>query len=295
MNASDYEIIVVDDGPSAETRQLVSTWHCRSSDPRLRYTTSGKRHGPAAARNVGWRAAIGSIIAFTDDDCIPHREWLASGVRVFDDESVHGVSGRIVMPLPSVPTDYERNAAGLENAPFATANCFYRATALAAVGGFDERFTRAWREDTDLEFALRTSEYRLVREPKAVVIHPIRPAPWGISMGFQRNNFFNALLYKKYPRLYRQRIRTDPPWRYYCTLSALLAAIVAGVAGWHWVALAGVVMWVLLTAEFCRRRLRGTSRRPVHVWEMVVTSIVIPPLAIFWRLKGAVVYQVAFL
>ncbi|HKY31927.1 MAG TPA: glycosyltransferase family 2 protein, partial [Candidatus Polarisedimenticolia bacterium] len=35
-------------------------------------------------------------------------------------------------------------------------------------------------------------------------------------------------------------------------------------------------------------RLSGTSRRPSHVVEMVVTSALIPPLSLFWRLVGSV-------
>lgn len=294
MAASEYEIIIVDDGPSKETYDVVASWSRKVGGPRLRYLTSGGRRGPAAARNVGWRAARGTIIAFTDDDCIPDREWLDVGAGVFQDPSIDGVSGRIVMPIPLVPTDYEQNAAGLENAPFATANCLYRATILATVGGFDERFTQAWREDTDLEFALRTRGCRLVRETRAVVVHPVRPAPWGVSIRLQRNNFFNALLYKKHPVLYRQVIRTDPPWFYYWTVGAGVLTIVAVLAGWPWLAWCSLFMWIALTAEFCRRRLFGTSRKPTHVLEMIVTSLVIPPVAIFWRLKGALAYQVVF-
>ena len=54
------------------------------------------------------------------------------------------------MPLPLQPTDYELNAAGLQRSEFVTANCFYRRAALAAAGGFDERFRAPWREDSDL-------------------------------------------------------------------------------------------------------------------------------------------------
>jgi hypothetical protein len=50
-----------------------------------------------------------------------------------------------------------------------------------------------------------------------------------------------------------------------------------------------------LTGEFIARRLRGTSRRPAHVAEVVVTSALIPPLAVYWRLHGAFVHRVRFL
>jgi GT2 family glycosyltransferase len=294
MNCSDYEIVVVDDGPTENTKQTVLAWSLRSG-PRMRYLANEGRHGPAAARNKGWQAAHGELIAFTDDDCIPAPDWLAVGAAAFEDPTVHGLSGRIIVPIPSIPTDYEQTVAGLAHGPFATANCMYRRSALAAVGGFDERFTVAWREDTDLEFALRRHGYRLVRDLTAVVVHPVRPAKWGISVRLQRNNIFNALLYKKYPDLYRRFIQSMPPWRYYMTLTALVGAGIAVPAGSMWVAGLSLMIWLGLTAEFCLRRLAGTSRSVEHVVEMIVTSVLIPPVAIFWRLRGAVKYHVAFL
>jgi cellulose synthase/poly-beta-1,6-N-acetylglucosamine synthase-like glycosyltransferase len=106
--------------------------------------TDRRRRGtPAGAQRPG------EIVAFTDDDTVPARDWLCSGLQAFAD-NVDGVAGRIIVPLPEAPTDFERNMAGLERAEFATANCFYRRSALAAVGGFDERFTAPWREDADL-------------------------------------------------------------------------------------------------------------------------------------------------
>jgi hypothetical protein len=41
--------------------------------------------------------------------------------------------------------------------------------------------------------------------------------------------------------------------------------------------------------------LHGTSRRPAHVAEVAVTSALIPPLAVYWRLRGAFVHRVQFL
>jgi GT2 family glycosyltransferase len=294
MDASRYEIVVVDDGPTDETRQVVLSWS-EKSGPCVRYLPNNQRHGPAAARNRGWQAANGDIIAFTDDDCIPAADWLAVGSASFDNPTVHGISGRIIVPVPSVPTDYERTVAGLEHGPFATANCLYRRSVLSVVGGFDERFTVAWREDTDLEFALRAEGCRLIRQPAAIVVHPVRPTRWGISLTLQRNNIFNALLYKKHPLLYRWFIQTAPPWRYYLALVALIGAGFALALGSTGAAFLGVAVWLGLTVEFCLRRLATTSHRIKHVVEMIVTSALIPPLAIFWRLRGAFRYRVVFL
>lgn len=294
MEPSLYEVVVVDDGPTGDTRQTVVAWALKSG-PSVRYLPNAGRHGPAAARNKGWQAARGELIAFTDDDCIPSPDWLTAGVAAFADATVQGVSGRIVVPIPSVPTDYEHTVAGLERGPFATANCFYRRTALSAVGGFDERFTVAWREDSDLEFALRARGYRLIRRPSAIVVHPVRPAKWGISLRLQKNNVFNALLYKKHPALYRRFIQKTPPWRYYSMVGALVVSTVAWWLGAAELAMASLALWLALTAEFCVRRLAQTSRRPSHVAEMIMTSMLIPPLAIFWRVRGAFKYRVAFL
>src|SRR5205085_6758012 len=47
--------------------------------------------------------------------------------------------------------------------------------------GFDERFTSAWREDSDLHFRLLEQEACIRKVPEAVVVHPVRPAPWAES------------------------------------------------------------------------------------------------------------------
>ena len=107
MNPSEYEIVVVDDGPTENTKHIVLAWSLRSG-PRMRYLANEGRHGPAAARNKGWRAAHGELIAFTDDDCVPAPDWLAIGSAVFEDPTVHGISGRIIVPIPSIPSRSSR-------------------------------------------------------------------------------------------------------------------------------------------------------------------------------------------
>ncbi|MGC1722813.1 MAG: glycosyltransferase, partial [Isosphaeraceae bacterium] len=265
----------------------------RRAGPPVRYLPVHRAHGPAAARNVGWRRARGSIIAFTDDDCIPDPGWLKAGLHAFT-EGVTAVTGRVVVPLPEAPTDYERDAAGLEGGEFVTANCFVRREILSQVGGFDERFSSAWREDSDMHFTLLRHGGRIVRVPSALVVHPVRPARWGVSLSQQRKSLFNALLYKKHPWLYRQRIRPWPPWDYYAILIALGLALGMWAGGQPRMLKVALAAWVLLTARFCRRRLEQTSRAPEHIIEMIVTSALIPPLSVFWRLYGALKFRVLF-
>src|SRR4051794_16678635 len=92
LDPATYEIIVADDGASAATRAIVSTI-ARDADAHgphacVRYVPVCGRHGPAAARNTGWRAARAPIIAFTDDDCLPAPCWLRAGINSLSDGAV---------------------------------------------------------------------------------------------------------------------------------------------------------------------------------------------------------------
>jgi GT2 family glycosyltransferase len=263
----------------------------RQTLPRCRYELivvddTASRAGPAAARNKGWRPARAPVVAFTDDDTEPDPDWLRAGLAALD-QGADAVSGRVRMPLPHPenPSDYERDATGLETAEFVTANCFVRRAVLEHLGGFDERFRLPWREDSDLHFRLLEAGARIARAPRAVVVHPIRPAGFGVSLRQQRKIMFDALLYKKHRRLYRQRIRATPRWDYYLIVACLL------LAPFHW---AFFLLWLLLSLGFFLQRARNTRRTLRDLGEVFLTSFAIPPLAVFWRLVGALRFRVAF-
>lgn len=290
-----YEIIVADDaGEEAALREVEAVMISSGSRAPIRYVPVKEKHGPAAARNQGWKAAQGEIVAFTDDDCIPAPDWLRHGIESFSGDVI-AVWGRLAMPLPEKPTDYEWNASGLSRAVFVTANCFVRKTALQACGGFDENFKRAWREDSDLYFFLSKLPGKIVHAPSALIIHPVRPAPWGISVKQQQNNLYEALLYKKHPDLYREKIEPAFPWHYYLVVLMLFAAAMEMLLGKPFAALAFFSAWAFWTAYFCLKRLEFTALTAKHILEMIWTSVLIPPAAVFWRLAGAVKYRVLFL
>ncbi|HVE11788.1 MAG TPA: glycosyltransferase [Elusimicrobiota bacterium] len=286
-----YEIVVCDDAGEGDLPFAVRKAGERFGRFDLRCLRPGESRGPAAARNRGWRAASGEIIAFTDDDCIPAFDWLEEGLRAM--EGLDAAQGRIVVPLARRrPRDYELNVARMEGAQCATANFFCRREALERVGGFDERFRTAWREDSDLYFSLLERGLRVGRAHGAVVVHPVRPAPWGAGLRLQRNNFYDALLFKKHPALYREWIG-GPPWDYYLAVLCLAAGGLGwlrGVPGLRW----GAALWALWTAAFCLRRLAPTSKAPSHVLEMAWTSAAIPFCSVFWRLRGAAGFRTVF-
>uniref|UniRef100_C6BLV9 Glycosyl transferase family 2 n=2 Tax=Ralstonia pickettii TaxID=329 RepID=C6BLV9_RALP1 len=299
FDAHRLELVVADDGPDDATHAVVERFAAAAPVWRVRYVPVHDTQGPAAARNRGWQAATGDIIAFTDDDTIPAPTWLAEGWRVMSgcDGSAppDAATGAVRIPLPALPTDYERDASGLMHAEFVTANCFVRRAMLERISGFDERFRLAWREDSDLQFRMLDAGGRIVHAPAAVMHHPVRPAPWGVSVSQQRKVFYDALLYKKHPQRYRARIRPVPPWHYYGMGAAVLVAVAAAAARMPWGAAAAALVWFALTVRFAAMRLRGTAHTPRHVLEMLWTSIAIPPLALYWRARGAWHFRVWFL
>ncbi|MGI4813025.1 MAG: glycosyltransferase family 2 protein [Janthinobacterium lividum] len=327
LSPNDFEIIVCDDGPDEGTRETVERHAAERafSGPVIRYLPITATQGPAGARNAGWRGARADIVAFTDDDTLPARDWLAAGLTAMagaagdlgkpsqlavveqlghDSDAVAAdatarpiaaASGCIDVPLGPRPTDYERDAAGLARAEFATANCFVRRETLQRTGGFDERYTSAWREDSDLQFRILANGGRIVRAAAAVVVHPVRPARWGVSVSQQRKSQFDALLYKNHPLLFRERIGAAAPWLYYLTVTAFCVGIGEWLAGAPYLAAGALTLWLLLTVRFAAQRLMRTSHAPSHIAEMLWTSIVIPPLSIYWRIYGACKFRVPFL
>jgi glycosyltransferase involved in cell wall biosynthesis len=292
LSHGSFEIIVVSDGPDADTESALLDIIPTASIP-IRYISLPRHQGPAAARNAGWRHASSDLIAFTDDDCIPEATWL----NTFCESAQRcgalyvAFSGRTIVPIAAVPTDYEKNIAHLCHAEFITANCACTRHALLQAGGFDERFRMAWREDSDLQFNFMERGIPLFPVNEARVVHPVRARPWGISLREEKKGMFNALLYKKYPKLYRERIEQKPQWNYYVMVSLAILAIAGTLAKLPLLAAIGFGGWLVLTAAFVVKRLKGTALTPSHVAEMVVTSMFIPFLSVGYRFYGAWRYK----
>ena len=165
------EIIVIDNGPTRDTKQVVSGFTAR-------YVPEPRR-GYGFARNRGLAEAQGDVIYFLDDDCVPEADWsdilwnvlnagdadLASGSRT---PGQPGLAAR----LEYLSTDGPVLSPGITAGParhLSTSNLILRRDVVSKVGCFDT--TLSMCEDRDFTTRARKLGFRLRYEPKARVTH----------------------------------------------------------------------------------------------------------------------------
>src|SRR5215218_8806478 len=279
------ELILVDDRPVGEPLRAE-----RAGLPPVRVVRTGGG-GPARARNLGWRTARTEWIAFLDDDVVPDPDWFEALERDLADlpPDVAGSQGRVRVPLPEDrrPTDWERGTGGLATSSWITADLAYRRSALAAVGGFDERFPRAFREDSDLALRVMHTGARLVRGERWIT-HPVRPADRWISVRVQAGNADDVLMRRLHGPGWRERADAALGRRpqHTAVTAAALAAVGAAAFRRPRAAALAAAAWLAGTAEFAWGRIAPGPRTRDDMTTMFLTSTVLPPLATWHWLRG---------
>jgi GT2 family glycosyltransferase len=173
-----FEIIVVDDGSHSPQKELLANavvQHVRW----LRQTNAG----PAAARNAGAAIANGRLLCFTDDDCVPHSDWLTHLLTQFEQMPTAVSGGQTINRLTENPyatasqllIDYLYRHYRLpdQNAPrfFTSNNLAVSANLFRQMGGFDTTMPLAGGEDREFCERWRLAGRPLHFVPGAVVYH----------------------------------------------------------------------------------------------------------------------------
>jgi len=178
----DFEVIVVDDGSTDHTRQLVETF----DDPRIRYIYQENR-GPGGARNTGAAAAKGGYLAFLDADdiALPHRLTAQLGVLEEDPTLSVVASGyvwigesgqRIPWNAHSWQRWPELNDLGswLFDCPLVPSATLLRRASWEAIGGFDEELVGP--EDWNFWMRLVLTGHRMIWHRGVVCLYRWRRA-----------------------------------------------------------------------------------------------------------------------
>jgi len=167
------EILVVNDGSADNTTDVVQ----RYSGVRL---ITQANAGPAAARNRGALATSGTIILFTDDDCVPTPNWLDAMLEPFENPEVVGTKGVYRTHQKSlvarfVQIEYEdkyRFMARLPTIDFVdTYSAAFRRDRFLEMGGYDTSFPLACAEDVELSYRMSALGWKMRFAPNALVYH----------------------------------------------------------------------------------------------------------------------------
>ncbi len=255
-----WEIIVVDNGSTDESCDVVAEWQRRL--PNLRLVTE-PTPGAGAARNAGARAATSPCLLFCDADDVVSPSWARALIDALDwFDLVGGALDCELLNSPRLLTS--RNpiqAQGLQLAlghlPFASsANLGVRRVAFEAVGGFDTSLSPV--EDCDFSWRVQYASFPIGFSAAAVVHYRYRNSLGGLMRqmyAYERNN---AALYAKHHQL--GYVAAPPISRYKITAFLTLRMIVGlpdllhGRARWRYLgraarcagALAGIVKYRIL-------------------------------------------------
>lgn len=188
QNYVDFEIIVVDQTqkPNAQFLKFIV-----AHQDKIKYIIEKKKSSPHA-RNVGVKAASGEIILFLDDDVeIKNNKFITYHIQNFEDNKVGLVGGRVVhrtvrgdnkisskvavgrlkwWGLKEITNFNSAKKCEIDHA--AGGNFSVRKNIYEQVGGFSEIYQgNAHMEETDFCLRVKRAGYKLIFEPKAVLVH----------------------------------------------------------------------------------------------------------------------------
>jgi glycosyltransferase involved in cell wall biosynthesis len=168
-----FEVLVVDNGSD--------TAPCVTGRARL---LRERKAGSYNARNRALEEAIGTVLAFTDADCRPHRGWLSAGVAAVSTSSNIGLAGGRVLvtsmsgdkptlvELFEMAIAFPQETYVKEGHYAATANMFTTREVMDKVGPFNGSLRSGG--DADWGQRVATAGYKLVYAPDATIDHPAR-------------------------------------------------------------------------------------------------------------------------
>ena len=199
--AHDAEVLVVNDGSTDNTTDVVAQY----AGVRL---INQPNAGPAAARNRGALEARGTIILFTDDDCVPTSDWLNAMLKPFEAPDVVGAKGvyrthQKRLTARFVQIEYEdryRLMQGAQRIDFIdTYSAAFRRDRFLEMNGYDTSFPVACAEDVELSYRMSARGWLMKFVPDAIVYHTHPDTFWRYLKKKYKFAFWRVLAVRKNP------------------------------------------------------------------------------------------------
>jgi GT2 family glycosyltransferase len=230
----------------------------------------------ARQRNLGWRAARGRLIAFTDDDCRPPPEWLERLAAAHDGDGAIVQGATWPDPREEHLLHERPHVRALRVDPpdryAQTCNIMYERSLLERIGGFDEGMVVG--EDVDLSLRAQDAGGRLVAAPDALTYHAVYALSLVDQIRSQHRWQHLAYLVKRQPRL--RRYCEWGIWYKPEHLRAVLALIaLAGARRRPWMLIGAVPYMQLERFRHGRRKraqLRAIREMPGH-WVVEIAEV----------------------
>jgi hypothetical protein len=270
------EVVVVDDGNTKQTQGTIEAQMRRH--PRLRVLLfPGPNRGFAAARNLGWQAARGELVAFAPVGLTRALwSWLSVACRTLAQQQ-------------------EFQGARIGGQDGQGYGWLFRREALQRAGGFDERFASQSQAERDLQFRIESAGGSLMATDERCAPSEGRMTQrLGLVPQLKQYTMSNALLYKKHRKRYRLEIEPTPPLEYYAIAGSLLACVVLVFSGLFIAAVGAGICCLALFAGFVSRHLREVPFTPRNVLPSLMSLVLVPLLDVYWRMCGALKYRVLF-
>jgi glycosyltransferase involved in cell wall biosynthesis len=274
-----FEVIVVDDGGNDGTAEALKAL---KAGPRLRYFWK-KHAGPAAARNAGLAMAKGRVLAFLDSDTLARPGWLAAGWKALKAHpGWDGCEGRVRAQTLEPETPFTHRVENPSGGRWLTCDLFFRRESFKAVGGFDERFKKPVREDSEFAFRALQKGKTVGFEPEALVTHPVLRLSVSRYFRHAREGMYEALIERQHPVLYRLWFkwidgRALPVYYWPAYLALPLAFLCRDLGIWSL-----ALGWLGTMVAWCRKK----QVRPTDLIKLAMPALVVPWLRLFWVAWG---------
>ncbi|MFW6030034.1 MAG: glycosyltransferase [Halanaerobiales bacterium] len=197
-----FEIIFVDNMSTDQSPFLINEFINRNEAINASYYRYSEKASSYAARNYGVRKSAGDILAFTDSDCILHKDWINNIYNEFMGRDDLIISGNIELFLDDKKNIWEnfdkivhmRNDLRIKNKQIATANMAVRKKTFLKIGFFSEV-----KSGGDFSWAEKAASLNIVifYKQNIIVFHPSRKSYQEIRKKLNRLAYGEGQLYRE--------------------------------------------------------------------------------------------------